>query len=171
MKVILLKDIKGTGKKDQVIEVSDGFGRNYLLPQGLAMLATPANLKVFELERKKLQARMDALRAEANEHASRLEGLVLVIAMRVGENDKLYGSVTSSIIGDALAEQGVDIDRRRILLDAPIRTLGEHTVRARLHADVVPSFIVKVVSEEKHNADEEVVVEEAVVETAETPAE
>mgnify|MGYP000164392226 CR=1 FL=1 len=76
-----------------------------------------------------------------------------------------------SAMTQVLAEQGVDIDRRRILLDAPIRTLGEHTVRARLHADVVPSFIVKVVSEEKHNADEEVVVEEAVVETAETPAE
>ncbi len=171
MKIILLADVENLGHLGDVVSVKPGYGRNYLLPQGLAMLATPANLKVFELERKKLQARMDALRAEANEHASRLEGLVLVIAMRVGENDKLYGSVTSSIIGDALAEQGVDIDRRRILLDAPIRTLGEHTVRARLHADVVPSFIVKVVSEEKHNADEEVVVEEAVVETAETPAE
>ena len=94
--------------------------------------------------------------------------------MRVGENDKLYGSVTSSIIGDALAEQGVDIDRRRILLDAPIRTLGEHTVRARLHADVVPSFTVKVVSEEKRNGEEvaaESVVEETVAESAETPAE
>ena len=114
---------------------------------------------------------VNALRAEANEHAAKLEGLVLVIAMRVGENDKLYGSVTSSIIGDALAEQGVDIDRRRILLDAPIRTLGEHTVRARLHADVVPAFTVKVVSEEKHNGEEEVVVEEAAAEVVETPAE
>ena len=109
MKIILRADVENLGHLGDVVSVKPGYGRNYLLPQGLAMLATPANLKVFELERKKLQARMDALRAEANEHASRLEGLVLVIAMRVGENDKLYGSVTSSIIGDALAEQGVDV--------------------------------------------------------------
>ena len=153
MKIILRADVENLGHLGDVVSVKPGYGRNYLLPQGLAMLATPANLKVFELERKKLQARMDALRSEASEHASKLEGLVLIITMRVGENDKLYGSVTSSIIGDALAEQGVDIDRRRILLDAPIRTLGEHTVRARLHADVVPSFTVKVVSEEKRNGE------------------
>ena len=171
MKIILRADVENLGHLGDVVSVKPGYGRNYLLPQGLAMLATPSNMKVFELERTKLQARMDALRAEANEHAAKLEGLVLVIAMRVGENDKLYGSVTSSIIGDALAEQGVDIDRRRILLDAPIRTLGEHTVRARLHADVVPAFTVKVVSEEKHNGEEEVVVEEAAAEVVETPAE
>ena len=174
MKIILRADVENLGHLGDVVSVKPGYGRNYLLPQGLAMLATPANLKVFELERKKLQARMDALRSEANELASKLEGLVVVITMRVGENDKLYGSVTSSIIGDALAEQGVDIDRRRILLDAPIRTLGEHTVRARLHADVVPSFTVKVVSEEKHNGEEvvpESVEEEAVAETVESPAE
>ena len=171
MKIILRADVENLGRLGDVVTVKAGYGRNYLLPQGLAMLVTPGNLKAFELERKKLQARMDALRAEANEHAAKLEGLVLVIAMRVGENDKLYGSVTSSIIGDALAEQGVDIDRRRILLDAPIRTLGEHTVRARLHADVVPAFTVKVVSEEKHNGEEEVVVEEAAAEVVETPAE
>ena len=169
MKIILRADVENLGHLGDVVSVKPGYGRNYLLPQGLAMLATPANLKVFELERKKLQARMDALRSEASEHASKLEGLVLIITMRVGENDKLYG-----IIGDALAEQGVDIDRRRILLDAPIRTLGEHTVRARLHADVVPSFTVKVVSEEKRNGEEvaaESVVEETVAESAETPAE
>ena len=174
MKIILRADVENLGHLGDVVSVKPGYGRNSLLPQGLAMLATPANLKVFELERKKLQARMDALRSEASEHASKLEGLVLIITMRVGENDKLYGSVTSSIIGDALAEQGVDIDRRRILLDAPIRTLGEHTVRARLHADVVPSFTVKVVSEEKRNGEEvaaESVVEETVAESAETPAE
>lgn len=85
MKIILRADVENLGHLGDVVSVKPGYGRNYLLPQGLAMLATPANLKVFELERKKLQARMDALRAEANEHASRLEGLVLVIAMRVGK--------------------------------------------------------------------------------------
>ena len=108
---------------------------NYLLPQGLAMLVTPGNLKAFELERKKLQARMDALRAAADDIAGKLEGLVLPIVMRVGDNDKLYGSVTTAIIGDALTAQGIEVDRRRILLDHPIRTLGDHPVRVRLHAD------------------------------------
>ena len=173
MKIILRADVENLGHLGDVVLVKPGYGRNYLIPQGLAMLATPANLRVFELERKKLQARMDALRAEANEAASKLAGLVLTISMRVGENDKLYGSVTSAIIGDALAAEGVDIDRRRILLDAPIRTLGEHTVRARLHADVVPEFTVKIVSEDKAHAGEEEVAEafeeEVVVE--EVPAE
>lgn len=155
MKIILRADVENLGHLGDVVSVKPGYGRNYLIPQGLAMLATPANLRVFELERKKLQARMDALRAQASDTASRLAGLVLTIAMRVGENDKLYGSVTSAIIGDALAAQGVDIDRRRILLDAPIRTLGEHSVRARLHADVVPEFVVKIVSEDKAHAGEE----------------
>jgi large subunit ribosomal protein L9 len=119
------------------------------------MPASPGNLKVFERERKKLQLRMDSLRSEAAALAAGLEGLTLTIAMRVGENDKLYGSVTSAIIGDALAGRGLEVDRRRILLDAPIRTLGEHEVRVRLHADVVPSFVVKVVSDDRSRAGEE----------------
>ena len=102
MKIILRADVENLGHLGDVVSVKPGYGRNYLIPQGLAMLATPANLRVFELERKKLQARMDALRSEANAHAAKLEGLVLTIAMRVGENDMLYGSVTSALIGDAL---------------------------------------------------------------------
>ena len=169
MKIILRADVENLGRLGDVVTVKAGYGRNYLLPQGLAMLVTPGNLKAFELERKKLQARMDALRAAADAIAGKPESLPIV--MRVGDNDKLYGSVTTAIIGDALTAQGIEVDRRRILLDHPIRTLGDHPVRVRLHADVVASLTVKVVSEEKHNADEEVVVEEAVVETAETPAE
>jgi large subunit ribosomal protein L9 len=121
----------------------------------MAMPATPGNLKVFEQERKKLQARMDDLRAQATAAAGDIESLVLVIPMRVGDNDKLYGSVTSHIIGDALALRGVDVDRRRILMDQPIRTIGDHHVRARLHADVVAGFTVRVVSEDKAHGDPE----------------
>lgn len=161
MKIILRADVENLGHLGDVVSVKPGYGRNFLLPQGMAMLATPSNLKVFELERKKLQARMDSLRSDANSVASKLEGLVLTIAMRVGENDKLYGSVTTSIIGDALDAQGVEVDRRRILLDSPIRVLGEHHVRVRLHADVIPSFIVKIVSEDRSLAGEEVPVEAA----------
>lgn len=149
MKIILRADVENLGRLGDVVSVKAGYGRNYLLPQGLAMLVTPGNLKAFELERKKLQARMDALRATADELAGKLEGLELVIAMRVGDNDKLYGSVTTSIIGDALSAQGIEVDRRRILIDQPIRTLGDHPVRVRLHADVIASLNVKVISEDK----------------------
>ncbi|MFI3271614.1 MAG: 50S ribosomal protein L9 [Pseudomonadota bacterium] len=147
MKVILRADVEKLGNVGDVVVVKPGFGRNFLLPQGLAMVATPANLKAFELERRKLQARMEALRGAAADIASKLAGLELTIAMRVGENDKLYGSVTNTIIGDLLAEQGVEIDRRRILMDSAIRALGEYPIRIRLHADVNAEVLVKVVAQ------------------------
>ncbi|MBR3663114.1 MAG: 50S ribosomal protein L9 [Desulfovibrio sp.] len=165
MKLILRADVENLGSLGDVVTVKAGYGRNYLLPQGLAMVASPANLKTFELERKKLQAKMDALRAEAQDLQTRLEALEVVIPMHVGDNDKLYGSVTTSIIGDALAALGTEVDRRRILLDAPIRTLGEHPVRVRLHASVIAMVKVKVVSDQKP---EEEPAEEAEV-VAETP--
>lgn len=174
MKLILRADVENLGNLGDVVEVKAGYGRNFLLPQGLAMVASPANLKVFEQERKKLQARMDALRSDAQSVQARLQALEVVIAMHVGDNDKLYGSVTSSIIGDALAALGVEIDRRRILMDAPIRTLGEHPVRVRLHADVIAVVPVKVVSDHQPEeeevpaaaADQENPVEEAPAEAA-----
>lgn len=151
MKVILRADVENLGALGDVVEVKPGYGRNFLLPQGLAMLASPSNLKVFEQQRKKLQAKMDALRAEAIDLKDKLEALEIVIPMHVGENDKLYGSVTSSIIGDAIASLGVEVDRRRILMDAPIRTLGEHPVRIRLHPDVIALVPVTVISDHPHH--------------------
>lgn len=153
MKVILRADIENLGSLGDVVNVKPGYGRNYLLPQGLAMIASPGNLKVFEHERKKLQARMDALRAEALGLQGRLENLEIIIPMHVGENDKLYGSVTSTIIGDAINALGVEVDRRRILMDAPIRTLGVHPVRIRLHADVLATVPIKVVSDQPREAE------------------
>lgn len=173
MKVILRADVEKLGHLGDIVNVKPGYGRNYLLPQRLASLATPANIRVFELERKKLQARMDALRAAASDIASKLEGVVVTIRMRVGENNKLYGSVTPAMIGVALSAMGIEVDRHRLLLDGVIRTLGEHHVRARLHPDVVPAFTVKIVSEEKHIVEEEAPAEEAPAEEApaEAPAE
>ena len=148
MKIILRVDVENLGKLGDIVSVKAGFGRNYLLPQGMAMMATPGNLKVFEQERQKLQAKMDTLRGEADQLAARINGLVLVIPMRVGDNDKLYGSVTNGIIGDLLAKEGIEVDKRRILIDS-IRTVGEHPARVRLHADVMAEFTVNVVSEDK----------------------
>lgn len=154
MKVILRADVENLGRLGDLVTVKAGYGRNFLLPQGLAMLATPSNIKVFELERKKLQAKMDALRASADGLAGRINAAALTIAMRVGENDKLYGSVTSTMIAARLAEQGIEVDRHRILLDSPIRALGDFTVRVRLHADVSASLNVKVVPEERIQEDD-----------------
>ncbi|MDD3685021.1 MAG: 50S ribosomal protein L9 [Desulfovibrio desulfuricans] len=147
MKLILRADVENLGSLGDMVEVKAGYGRNFLLPQGLAMVASPSNLKSFEQERKKLQARMDAVRADAQSLQARLEALEVVIPMHVGDNDKLYGSVTTTIIGDALTALGVEVDRRRILMDAPIRTLGEHPVRVRLHASVIALVPVKVISD------------------------
>ncbi len=163
MKLILRADVENLGNLGDIVTVKPGYGRNYLLPQGLAMVATDANLKTFELERKKLQALMDAQRAEARSLAEKIEALELVIPMHVGENDKLYGSVTTTMIGDAIAAAGIEVDRRRILLDGPVRTLGEFPVRVRLHADVIAELTLKVIS------DHQIVVEEEA--PAEAPAE
>ncbi len=167
MKIILRADVENLGKVGDVVTVKAGYGRNFLLPQGMAMIASPANLKVFELERKKLEAKMDTMRGDAQSVCAKLEALDVVIKMRVGENDKLYGSVTSSLIGDTFAELGVEVDRRRILLDTPIRTLGEHAVRVRLFADVMANVLVKVVSEERHYEEDDVVASPAVEEAVE----
>ena len=154
MKVILRADVDNLGRLGDIVAVRPGYGRNYLLPQGLASMATPGNLKVFEQERRKLQAMNDAVKAEASALAAKIEAAKVVIEVRTGDGDKLYGSVTSTMIAETLAAAGVDVDRRRILLDTPLRTIGEFKVRVRLHADVVADLNVKVVPEERARYDE-----------------
>lgn len=168
MKVILRADVENLGSLGDVVEVKPGYGRNYLLPQGLAMIASPSNLNIFEKQRAKLQAKMDDMRAEARGLQQRLEALEIIIPMHVGDNDKLYGSVTSTIIGDAIGGLGVNVDRRRILMDAPIRTLGEHPVRIRLHADVIATVPVKVISDQAPIVEEIEKVEKEAEEIVET---
>ena len=175
MKLILRADVENLGVLGDIVEVKAGYGRNYLVPQGLAMVATPSNLKVFELERKKLDAKMEEVRGAAQSLAEKLEAAEVSIEVRVGENDKLYGSVTATNIADALAELGLEVDRRRILLDAPIRVLGDYTVRVRLHAGVVAEVNVIVKAEGSRIVEEEAPVEEndaeSTVESAEESAE
>ena len=155
MKVILRTDVENLGKLGELVDVKPGYGRNFLLPQGYAMLATPSNLKVFELERKKLQLKTEALRGSAASLADKIKATPVTISMRVGDNDKLYGSVTTALIAEALEANGVVVDRRRILLDSPIRALGEYTVRVRLHADVVAELALSIVAEKMHHEEEE----------------
>ncbi|GAB6124985.1 50S ribosomal protein L9 [Humidesulfovibrio idahonensis] len=145
MKLILRADVDTLGRLGDIVAVKPGFGRNFLIPQGLAMKATDANLKQFELERKKLAAQADGLRAEATDLAAKIAAAVVVIPVRVGEGDKLYGSVTSQNVADALAEQGIEIDRRKIEMPEAIRALGDFEVAIRLHPDVHGELKLRVI--------------------------
>jgi len=166
MKVILRADVDNLGRLGEIIAVKPGYGRNYLLPQGLASLATPGNLKVFEQERRKLQAKNDAIRAEAAGLAAKIEAAKVVIEVRVGDGDKLYGSVTSSQIATILEEQGVVVDRRKLQLDEGIRALGEYVVDVKLHPEVVAKLTVNVVKLGHTEKVEEPVQDNAAEETA-----
>jgi large subunit ribosomal protein L9 len=160
MKLILRADVDALGRLGDVVTVKAGYGRNYLVPQGLAMPASKANIKQFELERKKLQVKADALQATAQELAEKIAATPVSITVRVGEGDKLYGAVTAANIADAMAEAGVEIDRRKILLSDPIRSLGEFDIEIKLHPEVRGELKLSVL---KHGqpADEEPVEETA----------
>ncbi|GAB6886657.1 50S ribosomal protein L9 [Desulfothermus okinawensis JCM 13304] len=145
MRVILRTDIEKLGKLGDVVDVKPGYARNYLLPKKLAMLATPSNLKVFEHEKKKLEEKLNAVRFQAKELAAKLESEKIEIFVRVGEGDKLYGSVTSSNIVDELRKRGFEIDRKKVELDKPIRSLGDYQVPVKLYPGVVATLNVSVV--------------------------
>lgn len=145
MQVILRTDIENLGSLGDLADVKPGYARNYLIPQGKAMPATPSNQKIFEQERAKLQAKQDKIRFQAKDTAQQLEQLSISIPVRVGENDKLYGSITTSIIAGELARLGYEIDRKKIELDKPIRSLGEFFVPIRLYPEVRPELKVRVV--------------------------
>jgi large subunit ribosomal protein L9 len=144
MKVILADDIRGLGHRGDTVTVKPGFARNYLFPNGFAYEATAANLQRLTEERKKYDVRTNQERAVAEEIARRMDGLTVVIPKKAGEGDVLYGSVTPSEIADALAERGIEVDRRRIEVAEPIKRLGEHTVHVRLHREVVALLKVDV---------------------------
>jgi large subunit ribosomal protein L9 len=145
MKLILRADVDTLGRLGDIVAVKPGFGRNFLIPQGLAMKATDANLKQFELERKKLAAQADGLRAAATDLASKIAAASVAITVRVGEGDKMYGSVTAQNIADALAAQGIEVDRRKIELPEAIRALGEFEVAIHLHPDVTGELKLRVI--------------------------
>ncbi len=171
MEIILRADVDNLGRLGETVRVKPGYARNYLIPQGLAMPASAGNLKLFEQERKKLQVKMDAFKTEAESLAAKLEAAPVTIEVRVGEAGKLYGSVTSANIADALNEAGVEIDRKKILLDEAIRALGVYEVEVKLHPDVRGAAKVSVVRQggplEEDIAEEEAASEDAVAAQAE----
>ena len=148
MRVILMHDVQHTGRRGDVIDVKPGYARNYLMPHGLALEATPGNLKVFEHQRRKIEAKHQQEREEAAEIAAQLDGVRIQVAKRVGETETLYGSVTAGEVAEVLEAKGISVDRRRVDLEGGIKTLGEHPVRINLHSEVVAEIVVEVVTEE-----------------------
>ena len=147
MRLILRKDVQPLGKRGDVVKVAPGYGRNYLLPKGLAYEYSDANVKRIEKERKILEVVQLKEKQEAEDLARRIAAVSCTIVKKVGENDTLYGSVTSAEIGEALQKEGFSIDKRKILLDEPIKALGIYAVPIKIHPEVPCELKVWVVKE------------------------
>jgi large subunit ribosomal protein L9 len=144
MKVILLERVDRLGAIGDVVSVKDGFARNFLLPRSKALRATASNLKVFEAQRHLIEARNADARGAAERVAEKLDGASYVLIRQAGESGHLYGSVTGKDVADAAAADGVKIERSWVVLDKPIKNLGVHAVRVRLHAEVAVTVHVNV---------------------------
>ena len=149
MEVILREHVDNLGRRGDVVKVTPGYARNYLLPRKLALAVTENNKRQIEREKKLAEARDAEEKAAADAVAARLGALDIEIARRVGENDTLYGSVTSADIAQALQAKGFDVDKRKITLPEPLKALGETSVPVRIHRDVTAQVKVRVVADSK----------------------
>jgi large subunit ribosomal protein L9 len=147
MEIILLEDIPSLGKVGDLVKVSDGYGRNYLLPKKLAIKATPKSRKRLEHEKRLAQDKMDKVKRDAEKLAKRIEVFSCTISKPVGESGKLFGSVTSKEIEQNLNESGFQIERKNIELEEPIRNLGVYTIPIRIHPEVTANLKLWVVKE------------------------
>ena len=147
MEVILREDISNLGTRGQVVKVASGYARNFLIPKKLAVTATEFNKKIVEQERQGHLRKEAKLQGEAQDLAKLMTGVSVTITQKAGENDQLFGSVTSKDVADALAVKGFTIDRRKIQLDEPIKQLGEFKVPVKLHKDVTAEVTVVVAKE------------------------
>lgn len=156
MEVILLKDVPRLGRAGELRNVAPGYARNYLVPEGLATLVTKGALKQLELQSQAEARRNRQLEAEAREFAAQLEGVTLTLTAKTGEKDRLYGSITSGDIADALeSEIGKSVDRRKIELEEPIRELGTYSVPFKLLSDLAPTIVVEVIKKEEEAGEKE----------------
>lgn len=147
MELILRDDVEKLGRRGDVVKVKDGYARNFLLPRGLGMPVTTANKAMIEKEKKAHEARLAKEKAEFESLAARIGGLRFVAPRKVGENDVLYGSVTAGDIAEFLKSKGIEIDKRKVHLDEPIKHLGEHEVKVKLHPEVMASVRLLVTKE------------------------
>ena len=140
MKVILTQDVEKLGQSGELVIVKDGYGRNFLIPSGMAVLATKSSIAELELMQKRAAKKAEHNVKEAKEMAKKIESSNLTIAVTTGEDDKIHGTVTNIQIADALTEKGIDIDRRSITVDTDVKTLGEYTATIQLLADLKPQL-------------------------------
>ena len=149
MEVILREHVDNLGRRGDVVKVAEGYARNYLLPRKLALAVNEANKRQIERERKVAEARDAEEKAAADAIAQRIAALELEIARRVGENDTMYGSVTTADIAAALHAKGFEVEKRKIVLHDPIKSVGEHTIPVKIHRDVTAQVKVRVVADTK----------------------
>jgi large subunit ribosomal protein L9 len=149
MKVILRKNYEGLGEIGKVVDVRDGYARNFLIPQKVAYPYAPGYLKMMENEKRAYEARVNREIQDAKVFAEKLNAVELTIEVQAGEEDKLFGSVTSQMIAEKLAEKGIEVDRRRIELAEPIKTLGSYKVPVKLHQQVSAEVGVRVVKQQE----------------------
>jgi large subunit ribosomal protein L9 len=152
MKVILKEDVKDLGVMGSVVDVANGYGRNYLIPRNLAAEANPRNIQQMEHDKSIILSKVEKIKAAADELANNVSSIKVTIEAKAGEEDKLFGSVTTKDIAEAVAEQGFDVDKRKIQLEEPIKRLGEYEVSIKLHHDVVASVKVEVKKSEESEA-------------------
>jgi large subunit ribosomal protein L9 len=153
MKLLLKEDVENVGSVGDEVEVKDGFGRNFLIPSGKAILATPRNLKAFNHQKSLVQAKYRKFKSAAEEVGSKISAISCEFVKKVGDTGKLFGSVTNQDIADAVSKQGVDIDKRKIQLKEPIKALGDFTASYKVHPEVTAEIKIKVVKEESKEED------------------
>ena len=147
MELILRDDVEKLGRRGEIVKVKDGFARNFLLPRGLGMPVTAANKAMIDKEQKSHLARLAKEKAEFEQLAERVATLRFIAPRKVGENDVLYGSVTAGDVGEFLRSKGIEIDKRKVQLEEPIKKLGEHEVQVKLHPEVTANLRVLVTKE------------------------
>ena len=147
MKVILRDHVTNLGERGEIVNVARGYARNYLVPKGLAFEATPGNIRTIELQKKVWEAREVKVVEEAQAFADRLSAVELSVTKKAGESETLYGSVTNAEIADLLSAKGIEIDRRKIHLEEPIKSVGEYTIPVKIHPKVTAEIKLKVAPE------------------------
>ena len=147
MNIILTEDVENLGSAGDLLKVKDGYARNYLIPGGKAMVATTQNVKMLEHQKQLVQAKLNKMKREAEQLAAKIGDISCTVAKPVGEEDKIFGAVTAVDIHNGLAHEGITIDKRKILLDEPLKSLGIFTVPIKLHQEVTAQLKVWVVKE------------------------
>ncbi|GAB6182593.1 50S ribosomal protein L9 [Thermodesulfovibrio hydrogeniphilus] len=147
MKVILKDDVQGLGKAGQIVNVKDGYARNYLLPRGLALIADEKNVKLLEIQKKKFEEEAKKRRQDAESVAQRLSELQLTIKAKAGEDQKLFGSITAKDIAEALQKEGFSVDKKQVVISEPIKRVGEYAIEIKLQEGISAKLKVNVVAE------------------------